>query len=981
MIGKVAPKRRDGKSSIRAVTRYIAGVGHDEKCTYIGTRNLHLIDFPGIERPDDFIDLAVAEMSGTALQNKRSADPVLHIIMSWPHDENPTPAQASEAVSMLAENYGLQECQCVYGMHQNTDHTHLHIAWNRIHPESYRAIQPAQNWTKKTLEKTMREVELRQGWGVELSGKHYTIQDGAVISTKDLKERENNGVALSQTARRVEAHTGDLSAQSILIERVAPILKTADSWRDFKGQLQGQGIEYQKKGSGAVFVFEGITVKASQVARNATLQQLEKRFGEYRDTEGQLQGNAPAAPEKQEKQSPYQAYDAAKKAFLEERRKVLAWLKVSHQDGRQELYGWQRTRRKEALAGSWKGRGAERNFLSSLMAIEHARERKELIGEQENERLAALERIGRFPSFKDWNGQPRKPANFVDWEKDIPEGKKVVLENGIFGLEAVRVAGGAGYRHPGEVRPLVVDVGRKIRTSDLSEEAVLATLQLAQAKWGGCRVHGSAAYIDLCLRVAVANGITITNPELQEKLEVMGHGGTNDAGGDHGLLRRDPGKRTPGRSGRNGNTDHADAGRPRAAETALEGGVDMGLSERSMDIRKQIVDDVCAALEKGTDEWQKTWKTMQNALPINPTTGRAYRGGNAFSLAFYGTRTEDPDDNRWCTLQQANEQGWKIKKGSKSEKISYYEVRENEQQNPDTQEMETNRTPIMKWYSVFHASQIEGIPPLERPVKEPFQKIEQAERILAESGAIIKHGGDKAAYRRKEDTIILPQPEAFQDPEAYYATALHELGHWTGAPSRLDREKGKTMRDDKYAREELVAEMTSMFVGGETGLIPDQTHFDNHASYINHWLSALKEDPNELFRAAAAADKASNLILQHEHKREQEQAKAQSKEHASATPEKDPLEKEVKALKLIDGDAKVYTKPSAAGIYKGEILHVDEERGYSVQKVGKVSLVVHKHEKLEHLPQRGENLRITYKGNEKAQLVAQEAKKEKVLSR
>jgi len=500
----------------------------------------------------------------------------------------------------------------------------------------------------------------------------------------------------------------------------------------------------------------------------------------------------------------------------------------------------------------------------------------------------------------------------------------------------------------------------------------------------------------------------------------------------------------------------------------------MALNEKIQQVRKQLVDDVISAMEQGVGQWERTWKTMRDTMPQNAITGKRYRGGNAFSLAFHGSRTEDPTDNRWCTFKQAQEKGWSIKKGSKGQHISYFEIKETEKMNPETKQMEPESTAIIKSYVVFHASQIEGIPKLEKAEPEPFQKIEKAERILRESGAVIKHGGNRAFYSVNKDYIQMPEPQAFKDPEFYYATALHELGHWTGHESRLSREFAIGKQTQKYAREELVAEMTSMFTGAETGMLPDKEHFEQHAKYLNSWVSALKKDHNELFRAAAEADKASNLILQHEHRREREQqqndknsqeypgktalrdiintnkgerlhvmtssiynktlqriefyetgvfhgsvidsnkpdfgreihqrqytsqeeaerghtemmakviaerggkaaeSKIQKKQEQPAQQkEKAPsLEQEIKGMKLLEGEGvKVYTNPSAQGNYKGDILHVDKNRGICVQQVGKNSLVAHQLDKLERIPEKGESLRITYKENEKAKVATQQ---------
>ena len=176
---------------------------------------------------------------------------------------------------------------------------------------------------------------------------------------------------------------------------------------------------------------------------------------------------------------------------------------------------------------------------------------------------------------------------------------------------------------------------------------------------------------------------------------------------------------------------------------------------------------------------------------------------------------------------------------------------------------------------MFHASQIDGIEPYEPKVHNAIECNEKAERILKESGADIRHGGDGAYYNFADDYIQLPNMEQFNSQADYYATALHELTHWTGHSSRLNREQVGDKNSEAYAREELVAEIGSMFVSAETGIQQTKEHFANHASYVDFWIKAVEEDPNALFRAVSQAQKASEEILKHERVREQTQTEEQ----------------------------------------------------------------------------------------------------------
>ena len=334
-------------------------------------------------------------------------------------------------------------------------------------------------------------------------------------------------------------------------------------------------------------------------------------------------------------------------------------------------------------------------------------------------------------------------------------------------------------------------------------------------------------------------------------------------------------------------------------------------------------------------------------------------------------------------FDQAKEKGWHVKPGEKGTHIEFYKFDEK----PKVDEFgdpvldsdgkqKVEKSVLVRNYVVFHASQIEGISPYEPKARNPIETSEKAERILQESGAEIRHGGNEAFYNSTEDYIQVPERGQFNSQADYYATALHEMGHWTGHPSRLNRETSSDINSETYAKEELVAEITSMFVSAETGIPQTQEHFDNHAAYVDHWVKAIKEDPNALFKAVNQAQKASEEILKYERVREREQAQAQTSQAEGQNLEQKPVltEQTIRDMKLIEGDTKVFLKPRVDGQqYKGKILHVDESQGYCVQQVGRQSLVVHKLDRMEEVPKIGDAVKISYgTNNEKAKISVQE---------
>jgi antirestriction protein ArdC len=296
------------------------------------------------------------------------------------------------------------------------------------------------------------------------------------------------------------------------------------------------------------------------------------------------------------------------------------------------------------------------------------------------------------------------------------------------------------------------------------------------------------------------------------------------------------------------------------------------------DLRQEITDNIIAALEKGVAPWQKPWQAGAFEMPMNPTSGKSYRGGNALQLMVAGMRGgyEDP---RWITYRQAQENDWQVRKGEKGTQIEFWQFPKNqseghEEPRGDVPESSRDRF-IYRVYTVFNASQIEGIPAHTPRVHHEWEVNQGAEEILKNSGARITHDQpDRAFYNRLTDTIHLPPRAAFDSASNYYGTALHELVHYSGAPSRLNCEtlnESYRFGDPNYAKEELRAELASVFLMAERG-IPHNP--ESHAAYVGSWLKSLRDDKNEIFRAARDAHKAADLLIALEHHKSLDQALA-----------------------------------------------------------------------------------------------------------
>lgn len=280
-------------------------------------------------------------------------------------------------------------------------------------------------------------------------------------------------------------------------------------------------------------------------------------------------------------------------------------------------------------------------------------------------------------------------------------------------------------------------------------------------------------------------------------------------------------------------------------------------------------------LKQGTAPWQTPWipGSPNTLIPMNPITGKRYKGINAIQLM-----ADKRTDNRWMTYKQAVSLDAQVRKGEKGTAIQYWKFTEVQNKTdekgkpildalgvPIKVEIRLER-PRVFFATVFNAEQIDGLPPLIQ--KEPaWNAIDRAEQILKNSEAVIQHSeNNKAFYRLATDTIHLPGKDQFLSADNYYATALHELAHWSGHSSRLDRDIRHPFGSVAYAKEELRAEITSMILGDELGIGHDPAQ---HTAYIGSWIKVLQDDPLELFRASADAEKIQSYVLSLEQKQVQ----------------------------------------------------------------------------------------------------------------
>lgn len=336
------------------------------------------------------------------------------------------------------------------------------------------------------------------------------------------------------------------------------------------------------------------------------------------------------------------------------------------------------------------------------------------------------------------------------------------------------------------------------------------------------------------------------------------------------------------------------AGRPvrRARLEAEARAAGLPVPERR-DFRAELTERLVAQLEAGTAPWQRTWSQSANGgRPYNPlssdpgTVERGYRGVNRLMLMSAGS---DFGDNRWCTRKQAEDLGYVLKDdqaklGTPIEVWKPYtprkkdERREGESKDEDETKVAGETRMGVRYYTLYNAAQFENFPKIELP-ERTWTPVERAEDLLRHSGAMIVHSPTENSphYWSVTDRIVLPVPERFESASAYYDVATHELIHWTGHQSRLARGGiGSQFGSIEYAKEELIAEIGSMFMSADTG-IPHNT--GHHASYVASWIRLLREDKNIIARSSRDASTAVDLVLELDRERRLELERDRERGH------------------------------------------------------------------------------------------------------
>ena len=283
MIVKKIRNQKTGSTKaarVAGVANYIVGPQHDhsvEKCIHHEVANFLTDTHEG----------HVSEMIALAQDAVRSKDPIDHWVLSWAPNERPSVDQVREAVNIFLGHCGLTGHQVIWGLHDDTEHLHVHIAINRVHPETLKVIEINKGFQLNAAHQAIALIEKKQGWQSVENARYQTNEQGELVTDRTTqlpKVNKDKSKPLEPTgfARDREIQTGQKSAQRIGIEQAAPIIANATSWKQLHEALATVGIEYRRDGSGAKLFIGETAVKASDVVdRKNNFGALQKRLGLY----------------------------------------------------------------------------------------------------------------------------------------------------------------------------------------------------------------------------------------------------------------------------------------------------------------------------------------------------------------------------------------------------------------------------------------------------------------------------------------------------------------------------------------------------------------------------------------------------------------------------------------------------------------------------------------------------------------------------
>lgn len=348
-------------------------------------------------------------------------------------------------------------------------------------------------------------------------------------------------------------------------------------------------------------------------------------------------------------------------------------------------------------------------------------------------------------------------------------------------------------------------------------------------------------------------------------------------------------------------------------------------------VRDSLAEQFIKILESNEPlQWVKTWSSGRYSLPYNGQSERRYNGINRMILMFKAMEMGWSDPRYYTFHQVSQMDGCKIRAGEKATAVEYWLVRDTKEKrsmtfsdyekllkdDPFRKEVEFYAYPKVAY--VFNAAQVEGLKLLPQPERPPLEENKLADEIIktmAENMEVrLIYGGNEAYYRPDTDSVHLPPRDSFFTTDDLTSTTLHELAHATSAPSRLNRPVvGYYQNPESYAKEELFAELASVYASAEIGLKMSDSVINNHAAYVQHWIAAIKENSNVLFTALKEADKIADYLIEKGRVQELKEKLTLAALNAKGTPEPTPQAHSEEALYLVDDQVYLHVQPTEGG--------------------------------------------------------------------
>ncbi len=277
------------------------------------------------------------------------------------------------------------------------------------------------------------------------------------------------------------------------------------------------------------------------------------------------------------------------------------------------------------------------------------------------------------------------------------------------------------------------------------------------------------------------------------------------------------------------------------------------------DVYEQITNTIIAAIEAGAGKFEMPWHTLGS--PMNATTRKLYRGINVLML-WAASRKHNYYSQQWATYHQWSEIGAQVRKEEHSTVVVFWKFvdSQTEEENHAEDVGGGDRRPrcFARDYRVFNANQVDGYEEEVIQQLPESERIENAQTFFRALPARIKYGGDRAYYSTEGDYIQMPPFAQFKSGDGYVSTLNHELSHWSGAKTRLNRDLTGRFGDAKYAMEELTAELSSSFLCAALHIRPEP--LTDHAAYLTSWLTVLRNDKKAIFTAASKAQDAATYL-------------------------------------------------------------------------------------------------------------------------